>query len=357
MYYSDGLDISNIDLTAFFDTEDIEDFPYDFSDIADDILDRLTASNYSTADQAIGRRAIPDTSTDLNGGIARSDELTLLEDSRIILHERCEGEIKKTTPSSAVNFTETRVPDETPESVSTSGTLHYQCPDGQRKYVNSELHVLKHHANKGTPEHSCDCHEEFERLSAIRLHLQRHSNTRNFTCHFCSCQFSSGRAMGCHISENHTVRDRFSCNQCEKTFHARDNLTKHLKTHSNERPFPCGICTVAFKTSSALRNHERGHADLRLHECNLCRKRFRDQSALKLHKRSHSGERPFHCQYCEKGFADRSTRTQHERTHTGEKPYRCILCYRQTATSSNLKTHYRRVHKITVTNIRKYSPR
>lgn len=236
--------------------------------------------------------------------------------------------------------------------------IHQRCPDCRRTFSNADMHIIRHHANKRAPLECFDCHREFTRLPDIKVHLQRHSSTRNFVCQFCGRQYFNRHTLGRHINENHSAKNRFGCNQCGKTFHARDNLTKHLKTHSDRRPFPCRFCSLAFKTSSALRTHERSHADVRLHECDLCGKKFRDRSALRLHIRSHTGERPFPCRICDKAFADSSTRTHHERAmHSDDKPYKCKLCSHQTAISSNLKTHYRRIHKVIVTKVCKHIAR
>lgn len=51
-------------------------------------------------------------------------------------------------------------------------------------------------------------------------------------------------------------------------------------------------------------------------------------------------------QVCQKRFSDWSTLLVHKRLHSGESPYVCHICGRRTKQASNLRSHYRHLHKI-----------
>lgn len=53
-----------------------------------------------------------------------------------------------------------------------------------------------------------------------------------------------------------------------------------------------------------------------------------------------------HSQVCQKRFSDWSTLLVHKRLHSGESPYCCHLCGRRTKQASNLRSHYKHLHKI-----------
>lgn len=223
-----------------------------------------------------------------------------------------------------------------------SSGLCFRCTECHRKYANVDAHIIRHHA---TAMECFECHRTFRTMRQLRMHLKQPSQATNKICHICGEQFVNSSRLGRHISGKHGSTYTFTCHHCLKTFHARDNLTKHIKTHSDIRPFACSHCTMVFKTSSAKRAHENRHSLAKEHSCKVCGKAFRVKSMLELHLRGHTGERPYRCLYCEKKFADGSSRTQHQRLHTGERPYRCEMCSYQSTTSSNLKAHYRRRHQ------------
>jgi len=50
------------------------------------------------------------------------------------------------------------------------------------------------------------------------------------------------------------------CGVCGKGFAALYRLTRHARTHSEERPFACGQCSRRFRRSDHLKKHTQLHA-------------------------------------------------------------------------------------------------
>ncbi|XP_035913839.1 transcriptional repressor CTCFL-like [Anopheles stephensi] len=166
----------------------------------------------------------------------------------------------------------------------------------------------------------------------------------------------------------------YMCNYCNYTSGKLFLLSRHLKTHSDDRPHKCVVCERGFKTLASLQNHVNTHTGTKPHRCKHCDNcfttsgelirhiRYRhtherphkctecdyasvELSKLKRHIRTHTGEKPFQCPHCTYASPDKFKLTRHMRIHTGEKPYSCDVCFARFTQSNSLKAH-KMIHQV-----------
>ncbi|TRY80822.1 hypothetical protein TCAL_07495 [Tigriopus californicus] len=170
------------------------------------------------------------------------------------------------------------------------------------------------------------------------------------------------------VKRSQIVVQKHMCNYCNYTTPKRYLLSRHMKSHSEERPHKCSVCERGFKTLASLQNHVNTHTGTKPHRCKFCEScfttsgelvrhvRYRhthekphrctecdyssvELSKLKRHMRCHTGERPYQCPHCTYASPDTFKLKRHLRIHTGEKPYKCDICHARFTQSNSLKAH------------------
>ncbi|CAL4077760.1 unnamed protein product, partial [Meganyctiphanes norvegica] len=84
--------------------------------------------------------------------------------------------------------------------------------------------------------------------------------------------------------------------------------------------------------------HQQGHL-----QCPMCNFRARYPSSLTRHMTTHTGEKPYACTYCDYSATQKEHLERHIRRHTGERPYVCPYCpytaIQRISLQGHLRTH------------------
>ena len=137
---------------------------------------------------------------------------------------------------------------------------------------------------------------------------------------------------------------RFVCVLCKYSTNRKDNYTKHLRTHTKEKPFSCSICNKAFSDMSNMLNHKKQvHEGTRRYQCTVCSQSFKRPGHLKQHMSRHSDVKPFRCEHagCTKAYKTKAALSDHvKRVHEMKRDYRCMVCGDAFYASYQLTSHY-----------------
>ncbi|XP_044040419.1 early growth response protein 1-like [Siniperca chuatsi] len=87
------------------------------------------------------------------------------------------------------------------------------------------------------------------------------------------------------------------------------------------KPFPCSVqgCERRFSRSDELNRHVRIHTGQKPFQCTICARCFSRSDHLTTHTRTHTGEKPFSCDVCGKRFARSDERKRHGRVHVKQQ--------------------------------------
>lgn len=178
------------------------------------------------------------------------------------------------------------------------------------------------------------------KMRAIRLSAHRSQlMSQQHVCAYCSYTSPKKYLLSRHM-KSHSDERPHKCGVCERGFKTLASLQNHVNTHTGTRPHPCKDCDSCFTTSGELVRHVRyKHTHEKPHKCTECDYASVELSKLKRHMRCHTGERPYQCPHCTYASPDTYKLKRHLRIHTGEKPYECDICQTRFTQSNSLKAH------------------
>ncbi|KAI3353957.1 hypothetical protein L3Q82_018450 [Scortum barcoo] len=232
-------------------------------------------------------------------------------------------------PRSSAHITPLPVANDQPSSESRASEDTPTPEDEQTVVVEAEMKMESDEltGTETQPVQSEEEQKELERKRRRELYKEK-----RFFCELCNKGFHQKHQLRKHVSCH---LKPFPCSSCDKGFYKAKSLQKHLLTHQlreaqendPDKLLHCDQCDRKFRLLRQLRLHQASH---RLEKtplkCQICNRTFTSASALRYHEVSHAQVKPFMCDVCGKGFTRKKSLREHQTVHTGARPYPCPTC-------------------------------
>ncbi|XP_033188969.1 uncharacterized protein LOC117156231 [Bombus vancouverensis nearcticus] len=219
----------------------------------------------------------------------------------------------------------------------------------------------------------CDlCNKCYGRTSHLWKHVNRvHKGHEDVTCPYCMKTSASKDHLAAHISKIHRYEPdsrkdgkdnrQFKteevslhyCEKCNKGFHKRYLLRRHMKGCQNYRKDPgalltrCRACERIFKDRASLQKHIENHHST--YTCHLCNETITSKLGIMTHNRvKHMDHPDLTCNFgsCRKLFRTKEDLEAHRKDHRYHTtPNVCDFCGDTVENKLKLKMHVLSLHR------------
>ncbi|XP_064466594.1 zinc finger protein 236-like [Ornithodoros turicata] len=188
----------------------------------------------------------------------------------------------------------------------------------------------------GKAPFKCDtCSKIFSKWNQLQKHCKNHTEDKPHRCVKCDASFNHEVNLRLHAVTHMTGDEACVCPECGKHFSRVASLRAHLMLHQKEENLICSECGDEFGTQTQLDRHAQGHKEdlgsrVKYYFCRQCPQKFTKQSLLRDHMKIHV-----------KIKASLSHRTYKRNIDRTQFAHKCNTCKKQFQKPSQLIRHNR----------------
>lgn len=248
----------------------------------------------------------------------------------------------------------------------------FTCPHtGCKSAFNVFYRLLRHMRNvHSIEEDEIEVFKEKSRKkllekSTMKIKPEAVSEKIRVQCEICLKVLSNVKYLKEHMILQHLNNAPYVCDKkgCNKKFTDWSLMEKHQKKHEGKFEFKCTYCSKDFVQRKTLNQHLKKSHQISQEEidkiqkanetCSECGLVFKNSQKLSEHKAIlHQMGDKFQCDFCGKIFFSRIVLISHQKYHkSSDKKKKCLKCPSTFIEAKGLKTHMRRVHKMTEVEI------
>eukprot|EP00092_Neocalanus_flemingeri_P022137 GFUD01024013.1.p1 GENE.GFUD01024013.1~~GFUD01024013.1.p1 ORF type:complete len:697 (-),score=90.84 GFUD01024013.1:60-2150(-) len=181
--------------------------------------------------------------------------------------------------------------------------------------------------------------------TGVFVQEQQQPNAKNFACGYCYKTYFKKKNRNEHVKLVHDLEKKFMCSVCEMKFPKKSYLIIHERIHTGEKPHQCELCQKSFARTGSLKYHKKAVHGIGItlsFQCDQCSKRFHRKDQLTTHIRTHSESHV--CKICGKEFNIKQSWQKHMQSHLGIKACQCVDCGKMFSSERCLKDHVAIIH-------------
>lgn len=261
-------------------------------------------------------------------GLSEADIEKIIAQQKIIIQQKAELEMKIQAEIRAQIEAQKKQQETRNESVSPSSVeLKYESDLIMKPFSGSAERIINPERDNYDVDKITECwkcNSVFPSRKILVRHLKEHNIDLPYKCYLCDASYDYRVAClnhqaECHRSDWSILKEKNKVNDIEAF---SQHMDKVVENNCNKLDLDSGSILEIPGQGLDDGKMEVISADYMQRKvyCSLCPKRFWSLQDLRRHMRSHTGERPFECDICQKRFTLKHSMMRHRKKHAGAPP-------------------------------------